>query len=173
MSPLQYINKIFCTISAFCCGQMLYSQIPKEATFPLEIAELIGLKICDNYTLSYFVTNDTLDAHESFNHGMIIQEKSKKGIKYKNAVNYYSSGIKNKNSYVDKILYLDSVFIEKKKNFKQITVDNYSVEYKDVMYRSDSFFLDQKKENFIISVQENNGVITKNWQVNNNAFKHT
>src|SRR5690606_18071295 len=112
MNPLQHINKISCTISAFCCIQIIYSQIPKESTFPLEIAELIGLKICDNYTLSYFVTNDSLDSRESYNHGMIVQEKEKKGIKSKNAINYYSSGIKINNSYVDKILYLDSVFID-------------------------------------------------------------
>lgn len=147
--------------------------MPKEATFPLEIAELIGLKMCDDYTLSYFVTNDSLDGRESYNHGMIVQEKDKKGIKSKNAINYYSSGIKNNNSYVDKILYLDTVFIDKKKNFRQINVNNYSVEYNDAMYRSDSFFLDRKKENFIISVQENNGVIIKKWQVNDKAFKHT
>src|SRR5690606_397496 len=98
-----------------------------------------GLKICDNYTLSYFVTNDSLDSRESYNHGMIVQEKEKKGIKSKNAINYYSSGIKINNSYVDKILYLDSVFIDKKKDVKQITVNNYSVEYVRLQTNLDTF----------------------------------
>lgn len=73
MKVLQHINKLCLTISVFWCGQVLYSQIPKEATFPIEIAELIGIKMCDDYILSY---ND----HDSFEINENISLGSKDSI---------------------------------------------------------------------------------------------
>lgn len=178
MVPLQYINKLFCTLSTFCCGQILYSQIPKEATFPLEIAELIGLKICDNYTLSYFVTNDSVDGRKSYNHGTITQEKEKRGIKFKKAVNHYFDVLKedSKDEQVnDQYTIIDSIYNYKNKNNYQINVREELINDSYVMHQPKSSSGGQAITSIIsvVDVHKKQGIITKNWEEKGSKFKKT
>ena len=35
-----------------------YAQTPKEIELSLKLARFIGIKVCDSYTLSYFIKED-------------------------------------------------------------------------------------------------------------------
>lgn len=179
MDVLQHINKLFCTLSTFLCGQVLYSQIPKEATFPLEIADLIGLKMCDDYTLSYFVANDTVGDFSSYNHGIIEQESNKRGVKYKKVSNNYfdvwggeMSG--NRNPSKDSLLEIDTTFSSTKRKKYEIAVETKLTEHTGVYLRPNQSTKKEHKENKVITMKQKQGAITKQWQdENGNKVQNT
>lgn len=179
MKVLQYINKLFLVISAFCCGQISYSQVPKEATFPLEMAKLIGLKICDSYTLSYFVINDSVDDFPSYNHGIIEQESDKRGLKYKKvADNHFEvwggEMTNSRHPYKDQLLEIDTTYSSTKKKEYEIVIETKMTERTGVYWNPNLSTKKQNTENKVIIVQKENGAITKQWQdENGNRLQQT
>jgi|SRR5690606_31143283 hypothetical protein len=172
MNPLQYINKLFFTLSAFCCGQVFYSQIPQETSFPLEMAELIDLKICDSYTLSYFVINDSVDNLRSYNHGIIEQESDKRGLKYKKVTDNHfevwgGEMSNNRHPYKDQLLSIDTTYSSIKKKKYEIAVETKMTKQTGVYQKPNKSTKKQYTENKVITVQMQNGAITKRWQDEN------
>lgn len=167
MNLLRYITKIFCALSTFCCGQILYSQIPEEATFPLEMAELIGLKMCDDYTLSYFVMNVSDGGYNSYNHGIIEQNQYKKEIQSTKALdNYFNDFHNKKDGYIpsiDKFDIIDSIYPSKKgKNF-QINLKERVIKYSDNLQKPHLISKDEDLKSTIINIKKNKGVLEKQW----------
>lgn len=179
MNPLQYINKLFCTLSAFCCGHILYSQIPKEANFPIEIAKLIGLKICNNYTLSYFVVNDSVGNFRSYNHGVIEQESDKRGVKYKKVSDNHfevwgGEMSNNRNSSKDLLLEMDTIYSSTNKKKYEIAVQTDMTEHTSVYLNNSKSTKKKHTESKVITVEKKNGGITKKWQdENGNILQQT
>jgi len=168
MDVLQHINKLFCTLSTFLCCQVLYSQIPKEAAFPLEIADLIGLKMCDDYTLSYFVLNTPIDGYHSYNHGIIEHNKGEKSTQSTRIIdNFFSDFHNKKDGYkpsIDKFLRIDSIYPSQPEKKYQIKVEAVKVEYSDMIFNLDSFSKEEVTENTVMEVTRDNKTIEKHWK---------
>lgn len=168
MNPLQYINKILCTLSTLCCGQILYSQIPKESTFPLEIAELIGLKMCDDYTLSYFVMNVSNDGYNSYNHGIIGRNQGEKSTQSTRIIeNFFSDFHNKKDGYkpsIDRFLRIDSIYPSQPKKKYQIHVEEVKVEYSDMISNFDSLSKQEVSKKTVVEVTRDNQAVEKHWK---------
>lgn|SRR5690554_1239656 len=168
MKVLQHINKLLLVISAFCCGQILYAQIPKEATLPLEIADLIGLKMCDDYALSYFVLNTPIDGYNSYNHGIIEHNQGEKSTETTRIIdNFFSEFHNEKDGYkpsIDKFLRIDSIYPSQPKKKYQIKVEKVKVEYSDMIFNFDSFSKEEVTENTVMEVTRDNKAIEKHWK---------
>lgn len=182
MNLFQNMPKLFYIISALFLSQVFYSQIPKEATYPLEVAEAYGLKICDSYMLSYFTSNDTIDGMGSYNHGMIRQEIDRKGKKDKNALNHYFDVFEEYDDqlkyevqgYKDIFSQIDSVSSRRKGEKYNIQVSKKSSEIFTGLYRNEDVSnIDETDSILTVAVTEQkDGTIIKRWNSNGNDFEN-
>lgn len=83
MKSTRNIIKIYFTLAILFIGQNLFGQTPKEIDIALKFAPVFDIKICDSYTLSYFIKKE-MDGNPFCNNGLLAQN-TKRGTSNRNS----------------------------------------------------------------------------------------
>lgn len=70
---------LFLFVGAIPCS---YAQTPKEIELSLKLARFMGIKVCDSYTLSYFIKED-IEGKPVYNNGLLVQNAKQGKIQSK------------------------------------------------------------------------------------------
>lgn len=90
-----------------------YAQTPKEIELPLAFARFIGIKVCDSYTISYFIKED-IEGKPVYNNGILVK-KADKNKTFLNMRTYPLFDIKldNDTLMIERISKIDSIYKKK------------------------------------------------------------
>ncbi len=134
MKLFQNIFKLSYTLGFLFIGQNLFGQTPKEIELPLKLAQFIGIKVCDSYTLSYFIKEE-MDGKPVYNNGLLVQNAKKGKVQNKKWRNQKMIPLQNFYTAKDTIVtetiqQSDSIFQYVNKNNYKIKVKNRDLIYK-------------------------------------------
>lgn len=161
--------------------QNSYARTPKEIELPLELARFIGIKVCDSYTLSYFIKEE-MDGKPVYNNGLLVQNAKKGKIqskKWRNQKmiplqNFYTE---NDTIVTETIQQSDSVFQYVNNTNYKIKVKNRDLIYKyqfnnNLQIKSLNFPTKDSVFNTIVQVTKDiKGNTVKQWNQNNQIQK--
>lgn len=161
--------------------QNSYAQTPKEIELPLELARFIGIKVCDSYTLSYFIKEE-MDGKPVYNNGLLVQNAKKGKIRSKKwrnqkmipLQNFYTE---NDTIVTETIQQSDSVFQYVNNNDYKIKVKKRDLIYKyqfnnNLQIKSLNFPTKDSVFNTIVQVTKDiKGNTVKQWKQNNQLQK--
>lgn len=132
--------KIFSYIQSltilFFLGVMQYAhaQTPKEIELSLKLARFIGIKVCDSYTLSYFIKEE-MDGKPVYNNGLLVQNTKQGKIQSKKWRN--QKMIPLQNFYTEKDTIVTETIQQSDSIYQYATKDQYKIKVKnqDLMYK--------------------------------------
>lgn len=111
-----------------------YAQTPKEIELSLKLARFIGIKVCDSYTLSYFIKED-IEGKPVYNNGLLVQNAKQGKIQSKKWRNQKMIPLQNFYTQMDTIV---TETIQQSDSIHQyVTKDQYKIKVKnqDLMYK--------------------------------------
>lgn len=129
-----YIYKLLLFSALLGAVQSGYGQTPKEIELPLELARFIGIKVCDSYTLSYFIKEEMEDK-PVYNNGLLVQNAKKGKIQSKKWRN--QKMIPLQNFYTQKDTIVTETIQQSDSIFQYVTNDKYKIKVKkrDLIYK--------------------------------------
>lgn len=171
------IFKLSCILSLAFIWQNLRAQTPKEIELPLELARFIGIKVCDSYTLSYFIKEE-MDGKPVYNNGLLVQNTKKGKVQNRKLRNQKMIPLENFYTQNDTIVtetiqQSDSIFQYVNDNDFKINVKNRDLIYKyqfnnNLQIQSLNFPIKDSVFNTIVQVTKDiEGNTVKQWEQNN------
>ncbi len=111
-----------------------YAQTPKEIELSLKLARFIGIKVCDSYTLSYFIKED-IEGKPVYNNGLLVQNAKQGKIQSKKWRNQKMIPLQNFYTQMDTIV--TETIQQSDSIYQYVTKDQYKikVENQDLIYK--------------------------------------
>ncbi|SFJ52933.1 hypothetical protein SAMN04487893_109106 [Myroides guanonis] len=128
MKIVPNIFKLSCILSLAFMWQNVSAQTPKEIEIALKFAPIFDIKICDSYTLSYFINETDENGVTVYNNGLLTQKTTNNQVKRKSLYNQRTTPLLNvtlkKDSLITETIQIVDSIRSYTKNKHQIEVIN-------------------------------------------------